>query len=98
MVAANLRALSWGKRGVFNVCTGKGTDFNAVIRHLNRAAGTAHDPEYFDNPYSFYQNQTLGDPREAERVLGFKAAYPAEEGIADYLGKRPEPAAAGAGG
>ena len=97
VVAANLRALAWGKRGVFNVCTGKGTDFNAVIGHLNRAAGTALEPEYFDNPYSFYQNQTLGNPQEAERVLGFKAAYTAEDGIADYLGKRPQSAPSGRG-
>lgn len=98
VVAANLKALSWGKRGVFNVCTGKGTDFNAIIRHINRARKTGWEPEYFDNPYSFYQNQTLGDPQEAERVLGFKAAYSAETGIPDYLGVRTEPAAAGAGG
>lgn len=94
VVAANLKAAAAESSGVYNVCTGKPATFNKVIEALNAAIGTKLEPEYFDNPYSFYQNETEGDPAEARGGLGFAARFSIEDGIADYLGGRTAPAAA----
>ena len=89
VVAANLRAAEAAESGVFNVCTGKGTTFNRVVEILNSVLGTALAPDYFENPYSFYQNETQGDPAHAKSGLRFEAGWSPEEGIADYLGTKP---------
>ncbi len=57
--------------------------------------GTEYKPDYFDNPYDFYQDETLGDPKLAKKAIGFEARYSIEDGIRDYLGGKPEPALAG---
>ncbi|MBI5211538.1 MAG: NAD-dependent epimerase/dehydratase family protein [Elusimicrobia bacterium] len=85
VVAANRAALTRGRSGVYNVCTGLKTTFNQVVESLNKALGTRLAPDYFKNPYSFYQNETLGDPAAAQRGLGFKAAFGSGEGIEDYM-------------
>lgn len=97
VVDANLKAAVGSKSGVCNVCTGKGVTFNRVIEVLNGVMGTSYEPDYFDNPYSFYQNETQGDPSAAHELIGFKARYSIEDGIRDYLEGLPELAAAGAG-
>lgn len=86
VVAANMKAAEAETGGVFNVCTGKPTTFNKIIETLNAVLGTKLETDFFDNPYSFYQNETLGDPSGAKSVLGFEARYSIEEGIRDYLG------------
>ncbi|HAH08018.1 MAG TPA: ADP-glyceromanno-heptose 6-epimerase [Elusimicrobia bacterium] len=85
IVAANLRALESGKSGVFNACTGRGTDFNLIVKALNAAMGKRLKPDYIPNPYSFYQNQTLGDPAQAKKTLGFAARWRFPEAVEDYL-------------
>jgi len=85
VVDANLKALEAGTCGVFNVCTGKKATFNKIIEVLNEELGTDFSADYFDNPYAFYQNETLGDPEAAERALGFKAKYTIEQGIREYM-------------
>ena len=87
VVEANLKAAEAPSGGVFNVCTGVPADFNRVIALLNECLGARLETEYFDNPYSFYQNQTQGDPSAAKAGLGFQARYGIEEGIRDYLGR-----------
>ena len=56
-----------------------------MIAALNVALDTKLSPEYFKNPYSFYQNETLGDPAAAAAKLGFTARFGIESGIRDYL-------------
>ncbi|HBL18066.1 MAG: ADP-glyceromanno-heptose 6-epimerase [Elusimicrobia bacterium GWA2_69_24] len=87
VVAANLKAVEASRSGVYNVCTGRPATFNHLIAVLNKTLGSAYAPEYFENPYSFYQNQTQGDPALAERELGFKARFSVDDGIPDYVGK-----------
>ncbi|MBI3297555.1 MAG: ADP-glyceromanno-heptose 6-epimerase [Elusimicrobia bacterium] len=96
VVAANLKAAEAKASGVYNVCTGKTTTFNRIIEVLNSVLGTRLEPEYFKNPYPFYQNETQGDPAAAREGLGFSAAWAPEDGIRDYLGAAPVKAAAGA--
>ena len=86
VVDANLKAFEKAPSGVYNVCTGRKTDFNAIIAALNSALGTSFQPEYFKNPYPFYQNETLGDPAKARKSFGFAAQWTAERAIQDYLG------------
>ncbi|KPK40929.1 MAG: hypothetical protein AMJ78_06615, partial [Omnitrophica WOR_2 bacterium SM23_29] len=58
VVEANLKALGYGKSGIFNVGTGKPNTFNRLIEILNGMLGKNLQPEYFDNPYGFYQDET----------------------------------------
>lgn len=95
VVAANLKAAEAGSSGVFNVCTGKATTFNRVIEVLNSVLGSSLAPDYFKNPYSFYQDETRGDPAAASAGLGFSAAWTIEDGIRDYFGVGVSRVAAG---
>ncbi|MBI5200587.1 MAG: ADP-glyceromanno-heptose 6-epimerase [Elusimicrobia bacterium] len=85
VVAANLRALETENGGVYNVCTGKPTTFNKIIECIHQVLGTKLETEFFENPYNFYQNETLGDPSGAFTGLGFTAKFGIEDGIRDYL-------------
>lgn len=86
VVDANLKAFAKAPSGVYNVCTGRKTDFNAIVAALNATMGTALQPEYFKNPYSFFQNETLGDPAKSCKAFGFTASWTAEKAIQDYIG------------
>ncbi|MFH0772388.1 MAG: ADP-glyceromanno-heptose 6-epimerase [Candidatus Omnitrophota bacterium] len=85
VVAANLKAFERDVRGAFNVGTGKPNTFNKVIESLNKAIGKNFKPEYFDNPYGFYQDQTQADMALSSSTLGFEAAYSLENGIKEYV-------------
>ncbi|MBA7480910.1 ADP-L-glycero-D-manno-heptose-6-epimerase [subsurface metagenome] len=88
VVDATIKATKARESGVVNVGTGTATTFNRIIEILNEVLGASYEPEYFDNPYSFYQNETRADIKRAEELLGFKARYSIEEGIRDYLKKQ----------
>lgn len=85
VVQANWKAYQYKGSGVYNVGTGLPTSFNDVIAILNKILGATKPTEYFDNPYNFYQDTTQADPTLAEKEMGFKAAFPPEKGIADYV-------------
>ncbi|MBI4368474.1 MAG: ADP-glyceromanno-heptose 6-epimerase [Candidatus Omnitrophica bacterium] len=85
VVEANLKALEAKASGIVNVGTGKATSFNRLIEILNEVLGTRLAPDYFDNPYSFYQNSTQADTEKAQQLIGFKSRYSVEEGIKEYL-------------
>lgn len=85
VVDATIKAVRAKESGMVNVGTGVATTFNRIIEILNQVLGTSFEPEYFDNPYSFYQNETRADTERAKELLGFKAKYNIEEGIKDYF-------------
>ncbi len=85
VVEANLKAAEAKKSGIVNVGTGKTTTFNRLIEILNDVLGTQLAPDYFDNPYSFYQNKTQADVSEIKKLTGFQVSYPIEQGIKEYL-------------
>lgn len=85
VVQSNIKAWQFHGNGVFNVGTGLPTTFNKVIEVLKKELGSTLETEYFDNPYDFYQGATQADTSLAQKVMGFKAAYTPETGIADYV-------------
>ena len=85
LVRANLNALDAEKSCVCNIATGKPGNFNEVIEALNKGLGLDLAPEYFDNPYSFYQHKTQADLRQAKAHLNYRPEWSLEDGIADYV-------------
>ena len=84
-VAAALRAREAKRNTVLNVGTGKSSSFNEVIDALNEGLGTRLEPDYFDNPYSFYQDFTQADMSHTKSAIGFCCRYSTREGILDYV-------------
>jgi ADP-L-glycero-D-manno-heptose 6-epimerase len=85
VVEATLAARKAGTGAVLNVGTGIATSFNEVIEAINEALGTRLEPDYFDNPYGFYQNFTQADMRDTERATGFRCEFSPREGILHYV-------------
>ena len=85
IVRGNLNALDAEKTCVCNLGSGKPGNFNEVVEALNKAMRTDLAPEYFDNPYSFYQQKTHADLRNAKAFLNYSPEWKLENGIADYV-------------
>jgi len=85
VVDALVQASDRGKNAVYNVGSGRGRSFNAVIRSLNAALGTSLQPDYFDNPYDFYQTFTEADLTRSRRDLGYLPKFDLESGVLDYM-------------
>ena len=85
VVGANLKALKYKNSGIFNVGTGVPGTFNRVIEVLNKAMRKDLQPEYFDNPYGFYQERTQADMSSGRAELKFGPQYDLEKGIRDYV-------------
>jgi len=84
VIQANVKGASVKNSGVFNVGSGKARTFNDVVNILQKELGTSQKIEYFDNPYSFYQNHTEADISESKEVLGYAPNFELEDGIAAY--------------
>ena len=63
MFVGDITAATGLRHSTVNVGTGKPTTFNRLIEILNEVLGTQLAPDYFDNPYSFYQNKTQAAAR-----------------------------------
>ncbi len=85
VVECTIKARDAKKSTVVNAGTGQATSFNDVIQAINEALGTRLEPEYFDNPYDFYQNFTQADMSHTLAATGFKPQYTTREGILDYI-------------
>ncbi|OGR71200.1 MAG: ADP-glyceromanno-heptose 6-epimerase [Elusimicrobia bacterium GWD2_63_28] len=85
IVRGNLNALDAEKSCVCNLGSGRPGNFNEVVEALNKALHTDLAPDYFDNPYSFYQNKTHADLRQAKTFLNYRPEWSLSDGIADYV-------------
>ncbi len=85
VVAATLLAGEKGQETVYNVGSGAARSFNDVIKALNASMRTDLKPEYFDNPYPFYQEFTEADITRAREDLGYAPAFELLKGVADYV-------------
>jgi len=84
VVEATILAAEAHGSGVYNVGSGRATSFNEIIALLNKAMGTDYDPDYFDNPYPFYQPHTEADVSLAQAELGYVPKYPIDRGVGEY--------------
>lgn len=82
VVEANLRALDYGKQGIFNIGTGKAATLNRVVELLNAELGTGIKPRYAPNSIKNYVAHTLADTSLAAKELRFHPAISLETGIA----------------
>jgi ADP-L-glycero-D-manno-heptose 6-epimerase len=85
VVALTMASLISPRSQILNCGSGCAFSFNEVIAELNRNLGTSLEPEYFDNPYPFYQPHTEADMTKAGSELKFVPQYPPARGIADYV-------------
>lgn len=92
VVECTLLAREAKENTVINVGSGQATSFNELIDALNEALGTHVKPEYFDNPYDFYQNFTQADLTHTRKVTGYQPRFTTREGILDYVKNELEPA------
>ena len=85
VVACTIGALAAPHSGVYNCGSGQAFSFNEVISELNKNLRTALEPDYFENPYSFYQPHTEADLTLSSKELNYRPAYSPITGIADYV-------------
>jgi ADP-L-glycero-D-manno-heptose 6-epimerase len=84
VVQMNLLAAQSKETGVFNVGAGASGSFNDVVAQLNRVLKTDLPPEYFENPYDFFQTLTEADLTQSRKVLGYAPKYDLAKGIDAY--------------
>lgn len=77
------RAIEYNDHGfiVFNVGTGKQTDFIKLIKMIQKKAGTNLTIEHEDNPLPNFVHDTCADTEQARKKLKFKAEIDIEKGI-----------------
>jgi ADP-L-glycero-D-manno-heptose 6-epimerase len=85
VVRMTISALQAPKSGVYNCGSGVAFSFNEMIEELNRSLNLKLEPDYFDNPYSFYQPHTEADLTAAKNDLKYEPEFPPAQGIADYV-------------
>ena len=85
VIAANLAALTCKTTGVFNVGSGAASSFNDVVAQLNRVLKTDLPPEYFENPYDFFQTWTEADLTHSRKVLRYDPQYGLARGVDAYF-------------
>ncbi len=81
------------KSGIYNVGTGEATSFNQIVAALNEALGTSYEPDYFENPYSFYQDYTCADLSLTKAGLHWSPKYTTHDAIVEYARLLREPGA-----
>ncbi|MBM3835213.1 MAG: ADP-glyceromanno-heptose 6-epimerase [Verrucomicrobia bacterium] len=84
-VKMTMSALSAPQSTVYNCGSGHAFSFNEVIAELNKSLGTKLEPDYFENPYPFYQPHTEADLTLAKSELKYNSEYLPATGIAHYV-------------
>ena len=86
VILANVKSLEAEGCHVLNIGSGVSESFNVIIAELNRVMHTNLQPEYIDNPYSFFQNHTEADITAARTILGYSPNVGLVEGVRNYYG------------
>lgn len=82
VVFANILAMTSNINfGIFNVGTGIGTSFNALVALTNNALGTSIEPRYIENPLKNYVHDTIADLSLISKSLGYNPQWTLEKGI-----------------
>ncbi len=81
VIEANLEAIN-SESGIYNVGSGVSRSFNDIVKCLENEIGFKVSVEYFDNPYTFYQNNTCAQLDKTK--FNFSPKYTLEQGIKEY--------------
>ncbi|SFC65338.1 NAD-dependent epimerase/dehydratase family protein [Tropicimonas isoalkanivorans] len=79
-----------GMYSVLNICSGEAISILDLARLVNREAGS-QVPIAFGPTRLGDIRHSAGDPRRAEKEIGFRATMPLQTGIAEMLAERPAP-------
>ena len=71
--------------GVYNVGSGQSRTFLDIIKNIELNINEKIEIDFIDNPYSFYQNNTLADLSSSIEGINYKPEYNLENGIKDYM-------------
>lgn len=83
---ANVLAARNGKSGeIYNVGTGKSTQFKDIYRIVSEEMGKDIEPAYKPIPYNSYQIYTQADPTKSMEKLEFKTTYSIRDGVQKML-------------
>lgn len=76
-------SLEYELNGVFNVGTGRATDFNTLVGMLNEEMGTDIEPEHVPNPIpeDVYVHHTCASYEKLQRATGWEPRIDLETGI-----------------
>jgi len=85
VVDANITALTSTQSGVCNVGSGQARAYNDIVDCLRKSLNQNFTPEYFDNPFPFFQMHTEADLSETSRILNWQPQWSLEAGIEDYI-------------
>ena len=73
VIAANLAGLDRQDRAASSTSAAAPPPrFNQVVEQLNRVLKTDLQPDYFENPYDFFQTWTEADLTHARKILGYE--------------------------
>ena len=87
VVGCTIAGAAEGARpGIYNCGTGEATSFNQIVAALNEALATDLQPDYFENPFDFYQDYTCADISQTTAGLGWEPAYTTHDAIVEYAG------------
>ena len=83
---ASILALEKGKSGeVYNVGTGRTTDFNTIFEIVKMETRYEGDADHIQNPLKNYQLFTQADLNKTSEHLGFRPEYDIRRGIREIL-------------
>jgi ADP-L-glycero-D-manno-heptose 6-epimerase len=92
IVEINLLASNYEASNVFNAGSGEALSFNKLAEIINEELGTDLKPEYKENTCSDrYQEFTLCDLQFAQKELGYKPNYNAENSVRHYVRETKKP-------
>jgi len=85
VIGANLAALDAPRSGICNVGSGLARSFNDIVSILSQVLEMEFEIEYFDNPFSFYQNHTEADVSLSQKLLNWQPEWTLDKGLSDYI-------------
>lgn len=86
VVNANLLAANYDQTDVFNVGSGVATNFNDLVKIINKELNSSLEPEYIDCLFkSKYQIHTLVDLNHISEKLGYKVQFDINKGIRSFI-------------
>jgi ADP-L-glycero-D-manno-heptose 6-epimerase len=84
VIQANINAAK-GVSGIYNVGSGQSSSFLDIVRNIEFNINEKISINFIDNPYTFYQNNTLADLSKSKEGINYQPKYNLELGIKNYM-------------